>query len=500
MSVTDRRWARDLSQAARSRAVWAGFAGSVAILLGSLSPAYLPQASPIWDWLPRSAFGLEVLRWSGTVLTLVGLALLIESWFRLRPSNRRRRGRPMLRNWAVLAIISAPLLIGPPVFSHDAYSYVAHGWLLHNGLNPYAVGPGVLPGYFVDQVAWVWRETPAPYGPLALQISHGLVVLAGFDPLLATLVHRIPALVGVGLIGYLTPRIAAKVGVSRSTASWFATLNPILVIDFVGGAHNDSLMTGLMVLGIWVTMRYRTVVVGAIIVGMAAAVKQPALLTAVALPFIVRPWTSWQPKPLAWAFVRSVGSLVVAVAAFVGITFATGLGFGWLGAVDVPGMVDTFSPVVLIGRVLEFPFTLAGHPELGALAFSIVRKIGVVAIVVGMVWLAVLYLGRRPIRFVSWSLIWFSICAPALHSWYLLWGGVLLPMTHPSRRMLRAAIVATVALLGYNAMNFGLRNGLWVVMLSLLVAIYWTIHTHELSLPLDEHDDEVSRDIPVGQG
>ncbi len=496
MAVTERRWVRDLAAAARSRAVWAGFAGSFCILLGSLSPAYLPQASPIWAWLPQSAVGIEVLRWTGTVLTLVGLALLLESWFRLRPSNRRRRGRPLLRNWAVLAIIVSPLLFGPPVFSHDAYSYVAHGWLLHNGLDPYVVGPGVLPGYFADQVAWVWRETPAPYGPLALRISHGLVLLAGFDPLLATLLHRIPALAGVVLIGYFVPRIARLVGVSRSTATWFATLNPILVIDFVGGAHNDSLMTGLMVLGIWITLRHRWVIVGALVIGAAAAVKQPALLAAVALPFMVVPWTSWRPKPLALAFLRSVGSLLVAVAAFVGITFATGLGFGWMGATDVPGKVDTFSPVILLGRMLEFPFVLAGHPVQGELAFNLVRKAGVVAIVVGMVVFAIRYLGRMPVRFVSWSLIWFSLCAPALHSWYLLWGGVLLPMSHPTRRMMRAAIVATVALLGYNAMNFGLRNGLWVVMLSLLVAIYWTIHTHELRLPLDE-EDPASREAPA---
>ena len=36
------------------------------------------------------------------------------------------------------------------------------------------------------------------------------------------------------------------------------------------------------------------------------------------------------------------------------------------------------------------------------------------------------------------------------------------------------------------SMNFGIRNGLWVVMLILVGAAYWTIHTHELSQPMDE--------------
>ncbi|HBX81718.1 MAG TPA: hypothetical protein DEH05_11520, partial [Propionibacteriaceae bacterium] len=66
---------------------------------------------------------------------------------------------------------SLPLLAAPPIFSHDAYSYAAQGWLMYNGLNPYEVGPGTLPGAFADQVAWVWRQTPSPYGPLSLEIS-----------------------------------------------------------------------------------------------------------------------------------------------------------------------------------------------------------------------------------------------------------------------------------------------------------------------------------------
>ena len=76
----------------------------------------------------------------------------------------------------------------------------AQGWLLHNGLNPYETPVSVLPGAFADQVAWVWRYTPAPYGPLSLQISHLMVVLGGLNPYYSTLLMRIPALIGVVLI------------------------------------------------------------------------------------------------------------------------------------------------------------------------------------------------------------------------------------------------------------------------------------------------------------
>lgn len=478
--------ARDLKQAASTRAVWFGFLGSLGILVGSLSPAYLPQASPMWDVLRGLGIDGDTTKIVGSVATLGGLGLLLEAWFRLRPARRRAAGHPQLRHWAVLAIVAAPLALGPPIFSHDAYSYAAHGWLIHNNLSPYQVGPGILPGYYADQVAWVWRETTAPYGPLSLWMSHGIVILAGFDPFVSAVLMRVPALVGVLLIGALVPRIARRVGVDPSAASWFAVLNPILIIDFVGGAHNDALMVGLMLLGIWVSMRYRHWWAGALIVGAAAAVKQPAFLAAVALPFLVTPWTSWRPRDVAWAAAKALTSLALAVAVFALISVVSGMGFGWINALNVPGMAETISPFTLLGHALQYPATALGWDPSGRAVVTVVRGIGAVVSFIGIAVFAHQHLGRRPLTFLAYSFLWFALCAPALHSWYLLWGAVLLPMAHPSSKLLRAAIVMTVMLLGFGALTFGLRNGAWVLVLILFAAGYWIMHTHELSQPMDE--------------
>lgn len=483
--VARRAWT-DLRQAGSTRAVWFGFLGSLGILLGSLSPAYLPQASPIWDALRALRIDGPTTRWIGTILTLLGLMLLLEAWFRLRPARRRAKGQPQLRHWAVLAIISAPMLVGPPIFSHDAYSYAAHGWLIHNHLNPYAVGPGILPGYYADQVAWVWRETTAPYGPLSLWLSHITVSFAGFDPYLSAVLMRVPALIGVVLIGFTVPRIARWMGVDPAAASWFAVLNPILVIDFIGGAHNDSQMTGLMLLGIWLTIRFRHWWLGALVVGLAAAVKQPAFLVAVALPFLVRPWASWRWRPTVGAVLKATVSLALSVAVFAGVSLSTGLGFGWINAVNVPGMVDTVSPFTVVGFIVQYPVTWTGLDPTGRAVISVFRGLGAIAAVLGIGLIALKHLGKRPLHFVSYSFLWFAFCAPAIHSWYLLWGAVLLPVTRPSARALRWAIVATVILLGFNAMNFGIRNGMWMMVLILFGAIYWAVHTHELSQPADD--------------
>src|SRR5450759_5715934 len=72
--------------------------------------------------------------------------------------------------------------------------------MLVNDVNPYEAGPGVLPGAFADQVAWVWRFTPAPYGPLSLRLQELIVVASGLQPYLSAVLMRIPALIGVVLI------------------------------------------------------------------------------------------------------------------------------------------------------------------------------------------------------------------------------------------------------------------------------------------------------------
>ncbi|MGV8846756.1 polyprenol phosphomannose-dependent alpha 1,6 mannosyltransferase MptB [Tessaracoccus sp.] len=477
-------WARGraaLKQAWGARAVRVGFVGSLCILVGTLSPAYLPQGSPVWSVLDQLHWNGGVFKVVGTIFTMVGLALLLETWLRLRPARRRAMGRPQLRHWAVLLIIAAPLLIAPPVFSHDAYSYAAQGWMLHNGISPYEVGPSVLPGYFADQVAWVWRDTPAPYGPLALKMSHGIVVAAGFDPFLSAMLMRLPALLGVFLIGWCTPRIARSMGVDSAAASWFVMCNPILIIDFVGGMHNDALMTGLMALAIWLTLHLKQWWLGAVLVGLAASIKQPALLAAVALPFLVVPLPGWRSAlPVVRAVLRAGASVTLAVGVFAGVSVATGLGFGWINAVDVPGLVDTVSPFTVVGHMAQWVVDVMGLDPSGRLAINASRTVGAAVFVIGTVWLAIRHLGRRPLHFLSWSFLLFAVCAPAIHSWYVLWGGVLFPLTRPSERWLQIAVVVTAVLLSYSAMNFALRNGFWLLALLLMFAAWESVRGHTL--------------------
>ena len=100
---------------------------------------------------------------------------------------------------------------------------------------------------------------------------------------------------------------------------------------------------------------------------------------------------------------------------------------------------------------------------------------------IGIVWLALRHLGRRPLNFTGWGLLLSAFTLPALHSWYLLWGGVLFPMTRPNTRRLRIAIIISAVLLAYEAMVFAVRNGTWLVALLLIWAVWESVKAHELT-------------------
>lgn len=456
--IPGRAW-RDILVAWRSKSVRLGLLATGLITLGSLTPAYLPQSSPWWD--PLRFIGMDSFwgRTVGTALVVVGTALLMEAWFRLRP-----RVYHFTKHWAILVIWGLPFLLAPPIFSHDAYSYAAQGWLIHNNLNPYDVGPGVLPGGFADQVAWLWRYTPAPYGPLSLQLSHLLVDLSGFSPYWSAVLMRIPALIGVVLIVLFVPRLAHRMGVDPQAVAWFATINPLLVVDFVGGAHNDALMMGLVVLALFLAMRpgrwwwVSQLLLPAAIVGVAAAIKQPAFLAAYPVALLARPWRTWQPGDVA----RTAGVVLAACATTIGtfaaISVATGLDFGWMNAVDVPGKSLSMAPFTLVGAGIQWVLAALQIAPTGNFALEVARFIGLGLAAVVIVYLALTKARKEPITFLSWSYLAFALCSPALHGWYLLWGGLLLPLTKPGERTVRGSIFITVALLCYATGNLAWRN------------------------------------------
>lgn len=526
--VVLRIWLAQIADAWRAKNVRRGFYGTLLITLGAFSPAYLPRNSPWWQMLSDADVSGWPAKLTGTLLTMVGLFLLLDAWFRLRP--RKNASEPEqyvyyhVRHWAILLIWGAPFLFAPPIFSHDAYSYAAQGWLIHNNINPYEAGPAVLPGAFADQVSWVWRDTPAPYGPLALQLQHAIVDVMGFRPYASAVAMRILALVGVGLIGLLIPRIARIRGADPAFAAWFGTLNPVLVIDFVGGSHNDSLMMGLVVAGLWVTLwgakptgegletgqersavgglepglpadspsgrRWRTItdlnwwwLVGAVLIGLGATIKQPAIMAAYALPLMARPWANWSVREVAITAARVLASFAVAIGTFCLVSLATGLGFGWINAVSVPGRVVTIAPFTVIGQAIQLVLNLFGLDPSGWAAITVSRTVGVIFAAVVIAAMAVTIARARPILFLALGYLTAALSLPAVRSWYMLWGGLLLPVAAPPRRVVNIAVWTTVVLLCYNGINMAWRNDTMALGFAAAAGIAWLARTHGGAAP-----------------
>ena len=559
LSTLPSRLLAELVNAWRVRAVKQGLVGTFLIAVGSLSPAFLPRSTPLWVWLtPLHANG-AAWRTAGTLLTMLGSLVLVDAWFRLRPASLRDDepsqpwqglragfrhwwaeinrpppvvvglGQPLAcRGWAALFWWSLPLLVAPPVFSQDAYSYAAQGWIIHNGLDPYAFGPGSLPGGFADQVASEWRMTPAPYGPLSLRISQLLVAVCGNSPYLSAWAERIPALIGVVMLGVFLPRIARQMRVDEHFAAWFALLNPMLVISFIGGAHNDALMMGFVVLGIWVagrglirlraradpatSLRYaqddgeegppvmvesqdpptaRTVpdlltanlwwVLGAVVIGVGATVKQPALLTALALPLIIRPWKSWAWRDSLVTITRVIVSLAISTATFILVSLICNLGFGWVNSVSVPGRSVTVAPFTLFGLAVQHVAGWFGVTLTQAHTIALARDVGIGVGVVIIVFLALTLARRRPMAFLAWGYLTAAIAGPALRSWYVQWSITLLPLTHLSRMMVRVSVWGILVMFGFDAVFMSMRNSAVAVCVGALMAMAWVAWNH---LPL----------------
>jgi hypothetical protein len=321
-----------------------------------------------------------VVAWLG--VGVVGLAW----WASRRRDLRHQRAAALL--WAL------PLLVAPPRFSQDLHAYAGQAALVVAGRDPYAVGPGSLGGLLTSGVDDVWLDAPSPYGPVWLWLS-GLVVRLTGDALTPALLGlRLLSVLGVVLTAWALGRLAAD----PARALWLGVVNPLVLLHFVAGGHNDALMVGLLLAGLAVARRH--LVLAAVLVTLAALVKVPALAGLAYLPLLTT---------------RRVRSAVlvaaVAAATAVLVSTGTGLGWGWLGTLGTGrARLSLLSPLTGLG-------TAVGSLD-AVLAAGLVAA-GVLCVVL----LVLAALGRLdPLLALGLTLLGVSVLLPVVQPWYLLWG------------------------------------------------------------------------------
>ncbi|MGH3793446.1 MAG: polyprenol phosphomannose-dependent alpha 1,6 mannosyltransferase MptB [Pseudonocardiaceae bacterium] len=434
-----------------------GTVGALLMALGSLGAGTAPVLGNPVVGLP--VLGLFIrMPTASLAIAYTGMFMVVLAWLwlgalaapgRLRLISRAQLDRTMMM-WVV------PLMVAPPMFSRDVYSYLAQGAMADRGLNPYLLGPAEALGVdhpLVRGIPTIWRNTPAPYGPLFLALGRPIDWIAGDDVVLGVLLHRTLALAGVVMIVWALPRLARRVGISPVFALWLGAANPLVLFHLVSGVHNEALMIGLMLVGLELALRSPlvgpTLLGGTVLIAAAASVKVPAAL---ALGFVmvwVAAHRGSRLRDLAFA-----GAVIggVAMAATLALAWGTGLGFGWIGALSTPNAVRSWMSVVtdlgLLASSIGSVFGLGDH---STSVLGLARSTGLAAaagVCLLMLWRC--WRGRvEPLTGLGVGLGAVVLLGPVVHPWYLLWAVIPLAASaaHPAFRVTATAASMVLALL-----------------------------------------------------
>jgi alpha-1,6-mannosyltransferase len=459
-----------------------GATGTVLMAIGALGAGARPVVQD-------PTFGVRLLNLPSRIqtvsltMTTTGAVMMALAWLMLGrfALGRRRMSRSQVDRTLLLWAI--PLLIAPPMYSKDVYSYLAQSEISLLGLDPYKVGPATglgLDHVFTLSVPSLWRETPAPYGPLFLWIGQSISAITGENIVWAVLFHRLIVLAGVGLIVWATPRLARRCGVAEVSALWLGPCNPLLFMHLVAGIHNEALMLGLMLAGTEFALRgvdaarplvpqplrwpsgptqwarwypMAMLLAGTVLIAMSSQVKLPSLL---ALGFVAMALACRWGGTVKAFFIAGGSLTAVAVAVMALIGWASGLGFGWLFTLGTANVVRSWmSPPTLIALGTGQVGILLGLGDHTTAILALTRAIGVtiIALLVSGLLLAVLRGRLHPVGGLGVALGATVLLFPVVQPWYLLWAIIPLATwaTRPGFRGSTIVITLIVGIFGPTA-------------------------------------------------
>jgi hypothetical protein len=417
-----------------------GLAGSA--LVAYWAPRAVGDAVVGWWYSPAAPAGRQL----STALVYVGMAALVIAWLGL--GFGRGRSLPSVR---VLVAIGAlwllPLILAPPLFSRDVYSYLAQGTILHLGLSPYRLTPAVLGGlghsHTLAAVSPFWRHTTAPYGPLFLELISLIVGIVGAHLIAGVLLTRVLELAGVGLLAIFVPRLARALGTDARRGLWLVLLSPLLALGLIAPAHNDVLMVGLLVAGVALALDGRPLL-GIAVCALAATIKVPALAGAA---FIAVAWAREERgRPAQARFLLAAAVLAGTVLGIV--TIASGVGLRWISTAvfSTPAKVHlAITPATGLGWTVS---SLLGDIGISSSAHGIENGFGVVALAITAVTGLVLLYRVRIAKLVPYLGAFLLVAAaggPAAWPWYFAWGLMLIAACRRPQRSLALALAISAS-------------------------------------------------------
>ncbi|MEV0246566.1 polyprenol phosphomannose-dependent alpha 1,6 mannosyltransferase MptB [Nocardia sp. NPDC050712] len=430
---------REMSQFNRIRLM--GATGSVLMVISALGVGAQPVLqNPVSGMRIFAIFGRA--HTASLAVCMVGTTLVVLAWLLLGRfavgglggSLLHRLTRSQMDRTLLLWVL--PLAIAPPMFSNDVYSYLAQSEISARGLDPYTVGPSQALGndnVLTRNVPNIWRETPAPYGPLFLWAGRIIAQITGDNILVGVWMHRLLALGGVALIVWALPRLSVRCGVAPVSALWLGAANPLVLFHLVGGVHNDALMLGLMLAGLELCLRaiddipvfdgraYALLIAGAVVITLSASIKVTSII---AMGFVwvalARRWNGGLRTLVTSA--AMLGGIALGVTAL--ISSLSDLGFGWIHTLGTANAVRSWMSLpTAIGIITGFGGVLLGLGDHTTALLSITRPIAAaVAAYVTVRMLVAAGTGRlHPVGALGVSLGAIVLLFPVVQPWYLLW-------------------------------------------------------------------------------
>jgi hypothetical protein len=394
----------------------AGFIG-VVLIVASAPDWYL--AAPSWR---LTVPGIAHPGSSSEALAnfIIGLVLLGLGWIGLIGRAERAplsaRGR-LISVVVVGALWCIPVLLGPPLLSHDSYSYASQGEMAARGLDPTSQGPYSLKrGQWVRQVDPIWREAPAPYGPVAVEAGKLVVETTGHDPASAIWGFRFLAMLGVVMSAIGVASIARSCRQSPAVAVAVGIASPLVLLHLIGGSHNDALMMGFLTLGVAAFQRHRRYL-GIALVILATGAKVPA---AAGIVFLAWNWSGDPDTPIRHRIRTTVMACTATVVTLSALSVLVGISVGWIGALKSTGSVySTFSVSTKMGFLSASGLQAIGMQVDSSVTVALFRLVGIA--LAGVICLVLLVRSPRlgMARALGMSMIAVVLLSPVVWPWYL---------------------------------------------------------------------------------
>jgi hypothetical protein len=284
-AIKRRTWGRARSVARQDerehrRVLWLWLCGALMVvpLLG-FSWRY-----SLWEHGPRLTDIGKLAAYSTPTLAgyLGGMALLFALYLLALRASLGLPGRHALPAIFGCALpMLACMVCLYPTNAIDVFLYAVRSRLLTS----YGVDPNSVPFERYPDDPWnqfitgVWAERVSPYGPLWNQLSAPVTWLAGDDMLGALVLYKLMMAAGLVAGAWVIVQLLRAFG-RESEAGTGALLylwNPLVLWEGVGNAHNDVLVTLLVLLALWAWAARR----GGLVV--------PALLLAALIKYVTLP-------------------------------------------------------------------------------------------------------------------------------------------------------------------------------------------------------------------